>query len=83
MRYEIQHVELNLIRSRILTSVPRFLSAFRDPRAGPAPSSLLDGCYHVYLDVGSNVGVQVRKLYEPELYPQAAVKPVFDEAFGK
>ena len=25
-------------------------------------------CHSVFLDVGSNVGVQVRKLYEPELY---------------
>ncbi len=23
----------------------------------------LDGCYHVYLDVGSNIGIQVRKLF--------------------
>ena len=28
-----------------------------------------DGCWHVYLDVGSNIGVQVRKLFEPHLYP--------------
>ena len=26
----------------------------------------LDGCYHVYLDVGTNVGVQIRKLFEHE-----------------
>lgn len=25
----------------------------------------LDGCYHVYLDIGTNVGIQIRKLYEP------------------
>ena len=25
----------------------------------------LDGCYHVYLDVGANVGIQIRKLFEP------------------
>ncbi len=25
------------------------------------PANILDGCYHVYLDVGSNVGIQVRK----------------------
>lgn len=42
----------------------------------------LDGCFHVYLDVGSNVGVQVRKLFESELYPDAPVLKVFDHYFG-
>jgi hypothetical protein len=42
----------------------------------------LDGCFHVYLDVGSNVGIQVRKLFEPKLYPDAQVLPVFDKYFG-
>ena len=42
----------------------------------------LDGCYHVYLDVGSNVGVQVRKLFEPSLYPKAPFVTVFDKEFG-
>ena len=46
------------------------------------PSSILDGCFHVYVDVGSNIGVQVRKLYQPELYPGAEVLPVFDNSFG-
>jgi len=42
----------------------------------------LDGCYHVYLDVGSNVGVQVRKLYEPHHYPEAPFVPLFEKTFG-
>jgi len=28
------------------------------------------------------VGVQVRKLYQPELYPEAAVLPIFEQYFG-
>jgi hypothetical protein len=28
----------------------------------------LDGCYHVYLDVGSNVGIQVRCLKKKSPY---------------
>jgi len=24
--------------------------------------NILDGCYHVYIDVGTNVGIQIRKL---------------------
>ena len=39
-------------------------------------------CKHVYLDVGSNIGVQIRKLYEPELYPGSSILKVFDEYFG-
>ena len=44
--------------------------------------NILDGCYHVYLDVGSNIGVQVRKLYEPRKYPDAYVHEIFDSYFG-
>ena len=33
-------------------------------------------------DVGSNVGIQVRKLFEPKLYPDANVLSVFDSYFG-
>ena len=36
----------------------------------------------IYLDVGSNIGVQVRKLFEPDKYPEAPVLPVFSEVFG-
>lgn len=31
-------------------------------------ASLLDNCWHVYVDVGSNIGVQTRKLFEPSKY---------------
>ena len=30
-----------------------------------------DGCYHVFLDVGSNRGVHGRFFFEPELYPRS------------
>jgi hypothetical protein len=43
---------------------------------------LADGCSAVYLDVGSNIGVQVRKLFEPTLYPDAKVHRYFDQYFG-
>ncbi len=35
---------------------------------------LADGCYHVFLDVGSNIGVHGRMLLEPHLYPKE-IKP--------
>jgi hypothetical protein len=44
--------------------------------------NILDGCYHVYLDVGSNIGIQVRKLFEPELYPRSLTLPLYDAYFG-
>ena len=45
-------------------------------------SNILDGCYHVYLDVGSNIGIQIRKLFEPSKYPEAKILPLFDMFFG-
>jgi len=36
----------------------------------------LDGCYHIYLDVGTNIGIQVRKLFEPR-YPPPKKKSEF------
>ena len=44
--------------------------------------NMLDGCYHVYIDVGTNIGVQIRKLFEPEKYPRAYVHPIFNSMFG-
>jgi hypothetical protein len=41
-----------------------------------------DGCANVYVDFGSNVGIQVRKLFEPELFPGAPVLPFFDKHLG-
>eukprot|EP00093_Oithona_nana_P007532 07532.XXX_213420_215456_1 [CDS] Oithona nana genome sequencing. len=46
-------------------------------------SNPLDGCYHVYLDVGTNVGIQIRKLYQPELYPSAKSHPLFESYFKR
>ena len=36
----------------------------------------------IYLDVGTNVGVQLRKLYNPEKFPRAPVLPIFRDVFG-
>ena len=64
----------------------RFWSCLSHPQFGrPCPTvGIFRGCYHVYLDVGSNVGVQPRKLYEPHLFldPVPPVNAVFDSLFG-
>lgn len=40
-------------------------------------------CSHgIYLDIGTNVAVQIRKLYEPERFPRASVLPMFEKYFG-
>ena len=40
------------------------------------------GCTHAYVDVGTNIGVQIKKLYQPALYAEAPVLPVFEQSFG-
>ena len=42
------------------------------------------GCSKVYLDVGSNVGVHIRFLYEPHLFPGSTIlaSKLWAEAFG-
>ena len=40
-------------------------------------------CTAAYLDVGTNVGVQLRKLFEPHRFEGAPVLPVFSAAFGE
>lgn len=67
-----------------LTNVPK-----PEPNTGPKPVAsigrepkLADGCRHVYLDFGSNLGVQVRKLFEGNRYPGAKYVEHFDRLFG-
>lgn len=39
-------------------------------------------CKHIYLDMGTNVGMQIRKLYEPHYFPRARSLPYFSSTFG-
>jgi len=48
----------------------------------PTEKNELDGCYHVFLDVGSNIGNTVRKVYEPHLFIDAPLLPIFEKYFG-
>eukprot|EP00581_Thalassiosira_minuscula_P012187 CAMPEP_0183714722 /NCGR_PEP_ID=MMETSP0737-20130205/9178_1 /TAXON_ID=385413 /ORGANISM="Thalassiosira miniscula, Strain CCMP1093" /LENGTH=328 /DNA_ID=CAMNT_0025943715 /DNA_START=112 /DNA_END=1098 /DNA_ORIENTATION=- len=38
---------------------------------------LADGCYHVFIDAGSHIGMHVRFLLEPSLYPSAWIARKF------
>ena len=40
-------------------------------------------CQHFYIDMGTNIGVQIRKLYEPDKYPEAEVLSIFESVFGR
>ena len=39
-------------------------------------------CTHAYLDVGSNIGVQIRKLFEPRKYHSSPAVDIFKQNFG-
>ena len=43
----------------------------------------MHNCEHAYLDVGTNIGVQIRKLYQPHLYPGAEIEPLFSVLYGE
>lgn len=42
----------------------------------------LNSCRGLYLDLGTNVGTQIRKLYEQEKFPGAKVLNIFSEYYG-
>lgn len=69
--------------SEIQVSTTHTIRAIDDRYAANPVVSQADGCYHVFLDVGSNIGNHVRFLYESHLYPKAKIaKKFFVEAFG-
>lgn len=41
-----------------------------------------DGCYHVFLDLGANIGMHSRFLFEPARFPQSSYVKIFDRFFG-
>lgn len=59
--------------------------------AGAAAARAADGCRHVYVDLGTNVGHQINKVYRPHLYKNGTqhnpsksptVEPIFAAHFG-
>lgn len=44
---------------------------------------MFKGCKKFYIDMGSNIGVQIRKLYQPEYYPNSPVLQIFENYFGQ
>lgn len=82
------HDNINNDSGALTTSVHHrrlSLRKYDDPKITVGKGQKLgDGCYHVFLDVGSNIGVHNRFLFEPGLYPNAKTAlSVFDQEFGE
>jgi len=68
-----------------------FLGVLKLQQTGPLKAvtakekrRLADGCYHVFLDVGANIGVHGRFLYEPTKYGNSfSAVSLFEQEFGK
>eukprot|EP00931_Biecheleriopsis_adriatica_P103891 TRINITY_DN78682_c0_g1_i1.p1 TRINITY_DN78682_c0_g1~~TRINITY_DN78682_c0_g1_i1.p1 ORF type:complete len:388 (-),score=56.69 TRINITY_DN78682_c0_g1_i1:23-1186(-) len=41
------------------------------------------GCNKLFFDIGSNVGTHVRRVFEPELYPESPYLKLLTEGFGE
>jgi len=58
-------------------------SGRNDRKSSTAAAKMADGCYHVLLDVGANIGMHARFLFEPLKYPNATVAhEIFERQFG-
>ena len=42
----------------------------------------LPGCEKIFLDLGANIGVTVKKLFEPENYPKSPTLLFFNKSYG-
>jgi len=80
---EIQRVKC--IREDAMKSSPKglILSSWLPRKEAEALADSWKVCRHFYLDIGTNVGVQIQKLYHPASFPNSRVMPVFDEYFGR
>lgn len=68
---------ISILAIIMITNVPFNIEARETTRV-----SEFSHCKFVYLDIGSNIGIQIRKLFEPSRYPGAGVLPIFDQYFG-
>lgn len=62
MRVLLRLIDVSFDVAQTQTHAP--ITPIREKRLG-------DGCYHVFLDVGSNLGIHGRFLFEPDVYPDS------------
>ena len=65
--------QLNTRKSKLQTQVP---DAY-----GSLPK-WIPNCRKIFLDLGANIGVTVKKLFEPNRYPESTTLPYFRKTFG-
>ena len=71
------------VEQTVLGSVRRTTKVAQSSEPASRKSHLADGCYHVFVDVGANIGVHGRFLLEPEKYNETKFAgKIFDEEFG-
>ncbi|CAF1234124.1 unnamed protein product [Didymodactylos carnosus] len=70
-----------LIIIAFLTAIPKN-NGLLHKRIEQDRQNVLDDCRYIYIDLGTNIGIQIRKLYEPKLYPNSPVLPLFQKIFG-
>mmetsp|Transcript_29378 Transcript_29378/g.78620 ORF Transcript_29378/g.78620 Transcript_29378/m.78620 type:complete len:293 (-) Transcript_29378:39-917(-) len=77
-------VLMTLSDSMRQSTLPSVLTNLSVPRHAQQNDEhqLFAGCSHIFLDVGSNRGTHVRKLFEPQKYPNAKYHALFDQGFG-
>ena len=86
------------LKERLVTNNGIVRENLQESSSSRKTENPLDNCNFLYLDMGTNFGVQIRhlfdlftfnlflifrKLFEPDLYPGAPVLPVFDKYFGE
>ena len=52
------------------------------PSLRPVQQQKLSECSRIYIDLGTNTGVQIHKLYNPEFFPRALIRERFNQFFG-
>ena len=75
----------SIIKSMLPASLQKLLTAEHkhEKEAENVTIRTTQPCRFAYLDLGSNMGVQIRKLYESWLYPNAKLLAYYDRLFGK
>lgn len=79
-RYDVVHYSVHWDTANTLNA-----SSIHSALHSDMKPILADKCKHVYLDLGTNVGIQIRKLFEPDLYPKDAgsgAMRFFEDYFG-
>ena len=66
--------QLNTRKSKLQTQVP---DAY-----GRSLPKWIPNCRKIFLDLGANIGVTVKKLFEPNRYPESTTLPYFRKTFG-